>query len=98
MITNNGYNQQMFSEQWTSTLSELYPTYTDFKKDYDEIGLDILTFKDPAFLNKIYLLLMCEYGASAIQSLSPDLQTFSAQFDLPFRFFSGYIQNGCKLA
>lgn len=86
MITNNGYNQQLFSEQWTSTLSELYPTYADFKKDYEDIGLDILTFKDPAFLNKIYLLLMGEYGASAIQSLSPDL--------FKVRFFTRIMAHG----
>lgn len=73
MITNNGYNQQLFSQQWTSSLSELYPTYNDFLNDYNTIGLKELEFENPDFLRTIYYLLMGEYGASAIQSLSPDL-------------------------
>ena len=73
MITNNGYNQQLFSQQWTSSLSELYPTYTEFLNDYNTIGLKELEFENPDFLRTIYFLLMGEYGASAIQSLSPDL-------------------------
>ena len=73
MITNNGYNQQLFSQQWTSSLSELYPTYAEFLNDYNTIGLKELEFENPDFLRTIYYLLMGEYGASAIQSLSPDL-------------------------
>lgn len=79
VITNNGYNQQIFSQQWTQTLSQLYPTYEDFLADYNEINLKDIPFSDyatspenPAFLKTIYLLLMGEYGSSAIQSLSPD--------------------------
>lgn len=72
MITNNGYNQQLFSQQWTQTLSQLYPTYDEFLADYNEIGLKELEFENPDFLRTIYLLLLGEYGSSAIQSLSPD--------------------------
>ena len=80
MLTNNGFNQQLFNEQWTSSLSEIYPTYDDFLADYNEINLKGLVFSDyktnpenPAFLRIIYLLLMGEYGNSAIRAFSPDL-------------------------
>lgn len=85
-MTNNGYSQQLFSQQWTSSLSELYPNYETFLADYNAIGLDILEFKDADFLRKIYLLLMGEYGASAIQSLSPDL--------FKVRFFTRIMAHG----
>lgn len=64
---------EIFSENWTKTLSELYPSYDIFFEDYQAIGLNAIPFKDNNFLRTIYLLLMGEYGSSAIMNMSEDL-------------------------
>ena len=66
-------NQEIFTEQWTKTFSQVYPTYEAFAADYETIGLNAITFKNKdAMLKHIYLILMGEYANSAIANLSED--------------------------
>ena len=71
------YNQQLFTGQYTKTLSMIYPTYEEFLGDFTDSGLPN-TFKDSDFLKTIYLVLMGEYMNSSIMSFSED------QFRLKF--------------
>lgn len=71
------YNQQLFTGQYTKTLSMIYPTYEEFLGDFTGSGLPN-TFKDAEFLKTIYLVLMSEYMNSSIMSFSED------QFRLKF--------------
>ena len=71
------YNQQMFTGQYTKTLSMIYPDYELFAMDYLQSGLPN-TFKEQDFLKTIYLVLMSEYMNSSIMSMSED------QFRLKF--------------
>lgn len=71
------YNQQMFTGQYTKTLSMIYPSYDKFYEEFTSVGLPN-TFKEQDFLKTIYLVLMSEYMNSSIMSLSED------QFRLKF--------------
>ena len=66
------FNQQLFTEQYTKTLSDVYPNYDLFMEDYEGIGLP-QRLKNKDFLKTIYVLLMGEYGSSSMMSLSEDL-------------------------
>lgn len=70
-------NQQLFTQQYTKTLSDIYPTYADFAGDYMTSGLPN-RFVNSSFLETIYFVLMGEYAASSIMALSEDL--FRARF------------------
>lgn len=65
------FNQQLFTQQYTKTLSEIYPDFPSFQSDYNNIGLPT-RLKNDAFLSTIYILLMGEYANSSIMSLSED--------------------------
>lgn len=65
------FNQQLFTQQYTRTLSEIYPDLASFQDDYENIGLP-QRLKSAAFLGTIYILLMGEYASSSIMSLSED--------------------------
>ena len=67
------WESEIFSENWTKTLSDIYPTYDMFFLDYQNIGLAAIPFKDNNFLKTIYILLLGEYGSSAIMNMSEDL-------------------------
>lgn len=71
------YNQQMFTGQYTKTLSMIYPSFEKFLGDFTDSGLPN-TFKEQDFLKTIYLVLMSEYMNSSIMSMSED------QFRLKF--------------
>lgn len=71
------YNQQLFTGQYTKTLSMIYPSYDKFYEEFTSVGLPV-NFKEPDFLKTIYLVLMSEYMNSSIMSLSED------QFRLKF--------------
>lgn len=73
------YNQEVFTEQWTMTFSQVYPDVETFMKDYSSFGLTAINFQPTAtdesgkdFLKVIYVLLMGEYANSAIANLSVD--------------------------
>ena len=66
------FNNQLFLNPMTQTLSDIYPTYEKFESDYSSIGLEKIPFKDQSFLRHIYLVLMAEYMSSPIASLSVD--------------------------
>ena len=70
-------DQQLFTNQYTKTLSDIYPTYEDFVNEYQTCGLPN-RFNDINFLQTIYFVLMGEYAASSIMALSEDL--FRARF------------------
>ena len=70
-------DQQLFTNQYTKTLSEIYPTYEDFVNEYQNCGLPN-RFNDINFLQTVYFVLMGEYAASSIMALSEDL--FRARF------------------
>ncbi len=71
MWNNTTFNQQLFTQQYTQTLSNIYPTYDDFLNDYMELGIP-QRLKNVAFLETIYVLLMGEYASSSIMSFSED--------------------------
>ena len=64
-------NQQLFTQQYTQTLSNIYPTFEDFSEDYQNLGIP-QRLKDVAFLETIYVLLMGEYANSSIMALSEE--------------------------
>lgn len=70
-------DQQLFTQQYTKTLSQIYPEYELFAMDYMQSGLPN-RFKDTEFLKTIYFVLMGEYAASSIMAMSEDL--FRARF------------------
>lgn len=66
-------DQQLFTQQYTQTLSNIYPTYEDFQNDYNNLGIPKRlkdTNGNAEFLETIYVLLMGEYGNSSIMALS----------------------------
>lgn len=77
MLNWNNMNQQLFTSQYTKTLSEIYPDYELFAMDYMQSGLPN-RFRNVDFLKTIYFVLLGEYGASSIMSFSEDL--FRARF------------------
>lgn len=70
-------DQQLFTQQYTKTLSQIYPEYDVFAADYLDSGLPN-RFKDTDFLKTIYFVLMGEYAHSSIMAMSEDL--FRARF------------------
>lgn len=64
-------NQQLFTQQYTRTFSEIYPDYETFLADYTDIGITP-RLKSTEFLTQIYILLMGEYASSSIMSLNED--------------------------
>ena len=62
-------DQQLFTQQYTQTLSNIYTDYEEFLDDYLNLGIP-QRLKDPEFLKTIYVLLMGEYGNSSIMALS----------------------------
>lgn len=71
------FNQQLFTGQFTRTLSDCYPSYEAFLEEYRSLGFPVV-FKDQEFMKTIYLVLMSQYMNSSIKSLSED------QFRLKF--------------
>lgn len=72
MLTNwNAANQQLFTQQYTRTFSDIYPDYETFLADYKGIGITP-RLKSVDFLSQIYILLMGEYASSSIMSLNED--------------------------
>lgn len=67
------WDNEMFTNQWTMTFSEVYPNYEGFLADYNLFDLKSIPFKNTDFLKKIYLILMGEYSSSAIMNVSVDL-------------------------
>ena len=65
----NDLNQQLFTQQYTQTFSNIYPTYEDFLNDYNNLGIP-QRLKEVSFLETIYILLMGEYANSSIMALS----------------------------
>ena len=74
-------NQEVFTEQWTKTFSQIYPTFDEFYADYNEIDLKAIPFPaegdsqeggEEKALKTIYYILMGEYANSAISNLSVD--------------------------
>lgn len=63
--------QQLFTQQYTRTFSQIYPNYEEFFTDWTSTGLP-MTLRDSSFLPTIYLLLMGEYAYSSIMSMSED--------------------------
>ncbi len=63
------YNQQLFTQQYTKTFSEIYSTYEGFFEDYKNLGIPG-RLKNDEFLKTIYILLMGEYASSSIMSFS----------------------------
>lgn len=63
------FNQQLFTQQYTKTFSEIYSTYESFFEDYKNLGVPT-RLKNDEFLKTIYILLMGEYSSSSIMSLS----------------------------
>lgn len=70
MIWSN-LNQQLFTQQYTQTLSNIYPTYEEFLNDYTNLGIP-QRLKEVSFLETIYVLLMGEYANSSIMALSEE--------------------------
>lgn len=69
MINWQAMNQELFTEQYTKTFSNVYPTYEDFYQDYTNLGIP-QRLKNISFLQTIYALLCGEYASSSIMSLS----------------------------
>lgn len=72
MMYDESMYQELFTNQYTKTLSDVYPEYSDFQSDYENLGIP-MRLKDPSFLKTIYVLLMGEYGHSSMAALSEDL-------------------------
>lgn len=65
-------DQQLFTQQYTKTFSNIFPNYESFEEGWNDLELPE-TFTDINFLKTIYILLMGEYGFSSIMSMSEDL-------------------------
>jgi hypothetical protein len=65
------YNQQLFTNQYTQTFSNVYDTYDKFLNDYQNLGIP-QRLKNTDFLKTIYILLAGEYASSSIMSFSED--------------------------
>lgn len=70
-LLQQGMYQQLFTNQWTQTLSDVYPSYAQFVNDYQTLGIP-QRLTDVSFLETIYILLMGEYASSSIMSFSED--------------------------
>lgn len=64
-------NQELFTQQYTRTFSQIYPTYEEFAGDWANTGLPN-TLLNSSSLKHIYILLMGEYASSSIMSFSED--------------------------
>lgn len=80
------WDNEIFTESWTMTLSQIYPTYEEFLADYEKFDLTSIPFKNTNFLKTIYTILMGEYASSAIMNMSVD------QFKI--RLFTLIMANG----
>lgn len=78
-------SQELFTQQYTKTFSQIFPSYEAFKADKELIGLPE-TFQEPEFLKTVYILLMGEYASSSIMNMS------EAQFRI--RFWSRVMSYG----
>lgn len=72
MLIWNNEDQELFTNPWTKNLSDIFPDYESFVGAYTGSGLPN-RFKDLDFLETIYFVLMGEYAASSIASMSEDL-------------------------
>ena len=70
-LLQQGMYQQLFTNQWTQTLSDVYPSYEQFVNDYQTLGIP-QRLKDVSFLETIYVLLLGQYASSSIMSFSVD--------------------------
>lgn len=87
-------NQQLFTQQYTKTLSDIYPTYADFAGDYMTSGLPN-RFVNSDFLETIYFVLMGEYAASSIMAMSEDL--FRARFITMVHSYGPQLERELKM-
>lgn len=81
-----GFDANIFSSNWTKTLSEIYPDVETFIGDYNIFGLTAVPFKEESTLRMIYMLLMGEYASSSIANMSEN------QFKI--RFFTLIMSYG----
>ena len=82
------WDNNMFTEPWTKTFSQIYSSYDEFFQDYEGFGLNKIPFKDASFLKTVYLVLMGEYGSSPIINLTEDL--------FKIRLFTSVMAHGPK--
>lgn len=87
-------DQQLFTQQYTKNLSQIYPSYEDFLADKEAVGLPD-TIQDSDFLKTIYILLMGEYGYSSIMSMSEDL--FRVKFWTRIMSYGGQYEREFKM-
>jgi len=78
-------SQELFTQQYTKTFSQIFPSYEAFAGDWASIGLPN-TLQESDFLKTIYILLMGEYASSSIMNMS------EAQFRI--RFWSRVMSYG----
>ena len=78
-------SQELFTQQYTKTFSQIFPSYEAFEADKTLIGLPE-TLQEPGFLKTIYILLMGEYASSSIMNMS------ESQFRI--RFWSRVMSYG----
>ena len=93
------YNQQLFTQQYTRSFSNIFPTFEDFSTSYTDSGLPN-TLQDTSFLQTIYLVLMGEYASSSIMSFSEDqfrlklftlIMSYGAQYEREFTMQSDLL-------
>lgn len=87
-------NQQLFTQQYTKTLSDIYPSYATFAGDYMTSGLPN-RFVNSDFLETIYFVLMGEYAASSIMAMSEDL--FRARFLTMIHSYGPQLERELKM-
>lgn len=76
-----------FTNQWTKTFSDTFPSYEAFYNDFKSFSaLTVIPFKEEDFLKHIYLVLMGEYASNNLSNFSED------QFKI--RFFTRVNQHG----
>lgn len=83
------WDNNIFTEPWTKTFSQIYPDYDGFLSDHGTFGLNKIPFQDNSFLKTIYMILMGEYGSSAIMNMTVDL--------FKIRLFTAIMSHGPRL-
>lgn len=61
-------SNNLFGNFLTETFSDIYPSFTEFNDDYENLGIP-KTLKSSTTLNTIYLLLYSKYGNSNILNM-----------------------------
>lgn len=69
-------NKHLFGSYITMTFADIYPSYSEFEKDFNELPFNF-EFKDNKSLSLIYYLLYAKYGNSNISS--SDINQFKFQ-------------------